>query len=152
MSAFFQELESGFSDGFLSREKADLETFGRDWTKVFPPTPSAVVFPRTTDEVSRFLKLCSKHKIAVVPSGGRTGLAAGAVAASGEVVLSLSKMNRMDPVDPLAQTVRVQAGAITEAVHKHCEAQGLTWPVDFASKGSSQVGGNIATNAGGVKV
>src|SRR4029079_9034995 len=51
-----------------------------------------------------------------------------------------------------AQTVRVQAGAVTEAVHHHCAPHGLTWPVDFASKGSSQVGGNISTNAGGVKV
>jgi FAD/FMN-containing dehydrogenase len=58
----------------------------------------------------------------------------------------------MGPVDRLAQTVRVQAGAVTEAVHKHCEPHGLTWPVDFASKGSSHVGGNISTNAGGVKV
>jgi FAD/FMN-containing dehydrogenase len=55
-------------------------------------------------------------------------------------------------VNPLSQTVRVQAGAITEAIHDHCAKAGLTWPVDFASKGSSQVGGNIATNAGGVKV
>jgi FAD/FMN-containing dehydrogenase len=61
-------------------------------------------------------------------------------------------MNRMDPVDVLGNTVRVQAGAVTEAVHQHCAQHGLTWPVDFASKGSSHVGGNIATNAGGVKV
>src|SRR6478736_10513576 len=58
----------------------------------------------------------------------------------------------MDPVDSLAQTVRVQAGAVTQAVHDHCAPEGLTWPVDFASKGSSTVGGNISTNAGGVKV
>jgi FAD/FMN-containing dehydrogenase len=61
-------------------------------------------------------------------------------------------MRRMDPVDTLGATVRVQAGAVTEAVHRHAAEQGLTWPVDFASKGSSQIGGNIATNAGGVKV
>ena len=61
-------------------------------------------------------------------------------------------MRRMDAVDLLGATVRVQAGAVTEAVHQHCAPHGLTWPVDFASKGSSQVGGNIATNAGGVKV
>jgi FAD/FMN-containing dehydrogenase len=61
-------------------------------------------------------------------------------------------MRRMDAVDTLAQTVRVQAGAVTQAVHEHCAKQGLTWPIDFASKGSSQVGGNISTNAGGVKV
>jgi len=58
----------------------------------------------------------------------------------------------MDPVDTVGMTVRVGAGAVTEAVHQHCEAVGLTWPIDFASKGSSHVGGNIATNAGGVKV
>ena len=74
------------------------------------------------------------------------------MAINGEVVLNLSKMNKMGTVDTMAQTVRVQAGAITEMVHKHCEPFNLTWPVDFGSKGSSQVGGNIATNAGGVKV
>src|SRR6202044_3740570 len=84
--------------------------------------------------------------------GGRTGLAAGAVAAKGEIVVSLSRMRAMEPVDVVGGTVRVQAGAVTQAVHEHCEAHGLTWPVDFASKGSSTVGGNIATNAGGVKV
>jgi FAD/FMN-containing dehydrogenase len=145
-------VSSSFPDDFMTREPGELETYGRDWTKVFAPKPSAVVFPRTTDEVSRLLKLCSQHRVAVVPSGGRTGLAGGAVAPDGEVVLSLSRMNQMGVVDPLAQTVRVQAGAVTEAVHKHCELQGLTWPVDFASKGSSHVGGNISTNAGGVKV
>lgn len=150
--SFFSKIAAAFPKDFLTRAPEDLETYGKDWTKVFPPKPSAVVFPRTTDEVVRFVKLCSEHDIAVVPSGGRTGLAGGAVASQGEVVLSLTKMNQMDPVDTLAQTVRVQAGAVTEAVHHHCEPHGLTWPVDFASKGSSQVGGNIATNAGGVKV
>jgi FAD/FMN-containing dehydrogenase len=136
----------------LSTDPSDLATYGRDWTKVFEPKPSAVVFPRTTEEVSRVLAYCNSHEIAVVTSGGRTGLAGGAVAAAGEVVLSLARMTRMHPVDVLGQTVRVQAGAITESVHQHCAEHGLTWPVDFASKGSSQVGGNIATNAGGVKV
>jgi FAD/FMN-containing dehydrogenase len=136
----------------LSTDPSDLATYGRDWTKVFEPKPSAVVFPRTTEEVSRVLAYCNSHEIAVVTSGGRTGLAGGAVAAAGEVVLSLSRMTRMHPVDVLGQTVRVQAGAVTESVHQHCAEHGLTWPVDFASKGSSQVGGNIATNAGGVKV
>jgi FAD/FMN-containing dehydrogenase len=149
---FLDKVKKSFPADFLTQQSSELETYGRDWTKVYPPKPSAIVFPRTTDEVSRFMKLCSQNKIAVVPSGGRTGLSAGAVAAKGEVVLSLSKMNHMGKVDTLSQTVRVQAGAVTEAVHHHCEAQSLTWPVDFASKGSSQVGGNISTNAGGVKV
>jgi len=150
--AFLTQIAAEFRSDFLTRDPAELEVFGKDWTKVFAPRAGAVVFPVSTDEVARLMKLCTKFKIAVVPSGGRTGLAGGAVASNGEVVLSLSKMNRMHEVDVLAQTVRVQAGAVTESVHKHCEAHGLTWPVDFASKGSSHVGGNIATNAGGVKV
>jgi FAD/FMN-containing dehydrogenase len=150
--ALVSALEKNFAADFLSRDPAILESHGKDWTKVYAPKPSAVAFPRTTDEVSRLMKLCSQHHVAVVPSGGRTGLSGGAVAANGEIVLSLERMNRMGPVDALSQTVRVQAGSITEAVHQHCAPHGLTWPVDFASKGSSQVGGNIATNAGGVKV
>src|SRR5579885_208875 len=147
-----QALFKDFPKDFLTFNPEELQTYGRDWTKVYSPAPSAIAFPRTTDEVSRFLKTCSANRIAVVPSGGRTGLSGGAVASKGEVVLSLARMNKMGPVDTLSHTVRVQAGAVTEAVHQHCAPHGLTWPVDFASKGSSQVGGNLSTNAGGVKV
>jgi FAD/FMN-containing dehydrogenase len=136
----------------LTREAEELAQYGRDWTKVHTPAPSLVAFPRTREEVQALLAACNDLGIAVVPSGGRTGLAAGAVAAKGEVVLSLDKMRHMGEVDVLGGTVRVEAGAITAAVHEHCEKHGLTWPVDFASKGSSSIGGNIATNAGGVKV
>ncbi len=149
---FVTALARDFPGGFVTREPSELAEYGKDWTKVYAPDPSAVCFPRTTAEVSRLLALCTAHRIAVVPSGGRTGLAAGAVAAKGELVLSLARMRRVDPIDLLGATVRVQAGAVTEAVHLHAAEQGLTWPVDFASKGSSHVGGNIATNAGGVKV
>jgi FAD/FMN-containing dehydrogenase len=142
----------GFPADFASNDAGELATYGRDWTKVHTPAPSLLVRPRSTAEVSRFLSLCDAYRVPVVPSGGRTGLAAGAVAASGEVVLSLERMRAMHPVDTLGQTVRVEAGAVTEAVHAHCAKAGLFWPVDFASKGSSQVGGNIATNAGGVRV
>ncbi len=151
-AAFLDRLAAEFPGDLVSREAADLAEYGRDWTKVHVPAPALVAFPRNTAEVSRLLALCNEHGVAVVPSGGRTGLAGGAVAANGEVVLSLERMRRMDPVDELGNTVRVQAGAVTEAVHEHVRPLGLTWPVDFASKGSSQVGGNIATNAGGVKV
>jgi len=146
------EIARDFPADFLTREPDELIEYGRDWTRVYNPLPSAVAFPRSTEEVARLMRLCSRAGIAVVPSGGRTGLAGGAVAREGEIVLSLARMRRMDPVDLLGSTVRVEAGAITEAVHQHCEPHGLTWPVDFASKGSSHVGGNIATNAGGVKV
>lgn len=152
LPADFLAALKAFPADFASDDAGDLATYGRDWTKVYPPAPSLLVRPRSTAEVSRFLALCHAHAVAVVPSGGRTGLAGGAVAAKGEVVLSLERMRAMDPVDALGLTVRVEAGAVTEAVHAHCAQAGLFWPVDFASKGSSQVGGNIATNAGGVRV
>jgi len=150
--AFLDRLRAALPADAITQDPAELAEYGRDWTKVHAPAPSAVVFPRSTAEVSAVLGAADEAGVAVVPSGGRTGLAGGAVAARGELVLSLARMRRMDPVDTLGGTVRVQAGAVTEAVHQHCAPHGLTWPVDFASKGSSQVGGNIATNAGGVKV
>ncbi len=149
---FWNELQTLFGPAFLSREPDDLKVYGQDWSGILEPAPCAVAFPRSTDEVARLLELCSRNRLAVVPSGGRTGLSGGACAAQGELVLSLTRMNRLEPLDLAARTVRVQAGAVTEAVHQHCAPAGLTWPVDFASKGSSTVGGNLSTNAGGVRV
>jgi FAD/FMN-containing dehydrogenase len=150
--AFLRAIAEQFPGDFLSADPDDLLTYGRDWTREFEPAAAAVAFPRTTDEVARLVALCRTERVAMVPSGGRTGLAGGAVATRGELVVSLARMTRMDPVDLLSMTVRVHAGAVTQAVHEHAMQSGLIWPVDFASKGSSTVGGNIATNAGGVKV
>ena len=149
---FLDQLTAIVGDGGRSTEADDLVAYGRDWTRVYQPAPSVVVWPRSTDQVSRVLAACNDAGVAVVPSGGRTGLAGGAVAEHGELVLSLDRMRRMDPVDLVGGTVRVQAGAVTAAVHDHARAHGLTWPIDLAAKGSSTIGGNIATNAGGVKV
>jgi FAD/FMN-containing dehydrogenase len=150
--AFRAALARDFPADFVTEDAAERAEYGRDWTRVYAADAAAIAFPRTTDEVSRLLALCTAHALPVVPSGGRTGLAGGAVAAHGELVVSMARMRRIDAVDELGLTVRVQAGAVTAAVHEHTAALGLTWPVDFASKGSSQIGGNIATNAGGVKV
>jgi FAD/FMN-containing dehydrogenase len=128
------------------------EHYGQDWSKVLTPKASLVLLPRTSEEVARCLKICSDNSLAVVPSGGRTGLSGGAVAARGEVVLSLAKLDFISEPDLMTQTLRVGAGAVTQAVHERCRPLGLTWPVDFASKGSSQIGGNLSTNAGGINV
>ncbi len=149
--AAVEALRARFED-ILSFDDADRAEFGRDWTRVHAPDPCAVALPRNAAEVSALLAFCNEHDIPVVPSGGRTGLAGGAVAHRRELALSLSRLRRIDPVDLDGLTVRAQAGVVTEEVHRHCEPHGLTWPVDFASKGSSQVGGNISTNAGGVRV
>jgi len=129
-----------------------LETFGKDWTKIYPPKPSVIVFPKTTEQVQAIVKLANEHQISLVPSGGRTGLSAGAVAANGEVVVAFDYMNQISDFNAIDKTVRCGAGVITEQLQTYAEDQGLFYPVDFASAGSSQIGGNIGTNAGGIKV
>ncbi len=151
MSDFVQDL-AALLQGRVSQAPDDLTEYGRDWTRVYAPAPSLICFPRSTEDVASVLRYANDHGLAVVPSGGRTGLSAGALAKNGEIVLSMRDMRAIGVVDTLGQTLTVQAGAVTEQVHNHTREHGLTWPVDFASKGSSHVGGNIATNAGGVKV
>ena len=146
------KLASQLGPEAFTREPSQLELYGKDWTKFFTPNPSAVVFPRSAEEVAEILSFCQEHGLAVVPSGGRTGLSGGAVAAQGEIVLSLDKLNRLGEVEPLGATLEVGSGVITQAVHEHARPTGLTWPIDLAAKGSSQIGGNLSTNAGGIRV
>ncbi len=135
----------------VESDPREMSVFASDWTRR-EGNPGVVFLPRTTEEVSQVLKLCYEQNYPVVPSGGRTGLAGGAVPLDGQAVLSLSKLNQIHPVDTLGFSVRVGAGAVTQAVHDHCRREGLTWPIDLAAKGSSQIGGNLSTNAGGVRV
>lgn len=136
----------------FSVDPADLQTFGRDWTRAFPPAPAAIVFPRSTEQVQAIVKLANAEGLALVPSGGRTGLSGGAVAANGELIIAFDYLNKILDFDPIDRSVTCQAGVITEQLQQFAEQQGLYYPVDFASSGSSQIGGNIATNAGGIKV
>ncbi|SFC47898.1 glycolate oxidase, subunit GlcD [Marinospirillum celere] len=129
-----------------------LDIYGRDWTKIHTPRPRAIAFPRSTEDVQAIVRFARENKIALVPSGGRTGLSAGAVAANDELVVVMDYMNKVIDFNPVDRSVTVQAGMITEQLQKFAEDQGLYYPVDFASAGSSQIGGNISTNAGGIKV
>ena len=129
-----------------------LAAYGCDWTRVYTPQPSAVVLPSTVEEVQDIVRLAAREGLAIVPSGGRTGLSAGAVACRGELVLALDRLNQIEDFNPVDRTVRCGAGVVTEQLQQFAAEQGLFYPVDFASSGSSQIGGNISTNAGGIKV
>lgn len=132
--------------------KNDLEVYGTDWTNYYKPNPTLVVFPTTTKEVQSIVKFANKHKISVVPSGGRTGLSGGAVAKNEEIVICMNNMSKILDFNEVNATVCVEAGVITEEIQNFAASKGLFYPVDFASRGSSQIGGNIATNAGGIRV
>lgn len=139
------------SDCLLTDADA-LQQYGKDWTNNYSPAPLAVALPKSTQQVAEIVKWANRHSIALVPSGGRTGLSGGAVAANGEVVVAFDKMNHLSDFEPSTQQVHCQAGVITEQLQQFAWEQDLYYPVDFASSGSSQIGGNIATNAGGIKV
>lgn len=136
----------------ISQETGVLESHGCDWTRFREPAPSAVVFPRSVEDVTKVVRLAAEKGIPLVPSGGRTGLSGGAVAGDGEVVVSFDRMRRILDFNATDRTLTVEAGVVTEAIQAYAAEQSLYYPVSFASEGSSQIAGNIATNAGGIRV
>ena len=136
----------------LTTDPAELEHYGRDWTRRWVPAPLAIALPTSVDEVQAIVRWAKAEGVAVVPSGGRTGLSGGAVAANGELVLSLERMNKVIGFDGVDRTLTVQAGIPLQAAQDAAREHGLQYPVDFAARGSCSIGGNIATNAGGIRV
>jgi FAD/FMN-containing dehydrogenase len=136
----------------LLQDEESALRYGRDWTRVAIPSPCAVVLPNSAEQVRALVCLANAEQLAIVPSGGRTGLSGGAVAANGELLVSLDRLNRIESFNPVDRTVTCGAGLITAQLQQFAKRQGLYYPVDFASRGSSQMGGNVATNAGGIKV
>jgi FAD/FMN-containing dehydrogenase len=151
-TAPIEVLKTLVEPGKVLTDADSLEAFGKDWTKHFAPAPQAIVFPKTIEQVQAIVRWANEHRIALVPSGGRTGLSAAAVAANGEVVVSFDYMNKILEFNEFDRTVVCQPGVVTKALQLFAEDKGLYYPVDFASAGSSQIGGNIGTNAGGIKV
>lgn len=136
----------------LLLEADDLKRFGIDRTTLWKPAPCAVLLPGSIAEVQAIVCLAGQHNLALVPSGGRTGLSGGAVAKDGELVVAMNRLDQIVDFNPIDRTVTVGAGMITADLQDFAEKQELYYPVNFASTGSSQIGGNIATNAGGIKV
>ena len=141
-----------FDASQIKTDSESLEHWGKDWTKHFAPAPAAIVFPKTTEQVQAIVLLANEHDVVLTPSGGRTGLSAGAVAANGEIVVSMDKMNHIGQFYPADRMVEIESGVVTQQLQQFAESKDLYYPVDFASAGSSQIGGNIGTNAGGIKV
>lgn len=151
-SAARSDLNSFWPSHLLKDDEESLRYYGKDWTTYFDIKAALIVFPETTEQVQSLVKWARKHKIALIPSGGRTGLSGAAVATNGEVVVSFERMNKIKEFNATDSTVLIEAGVITESLQKYAEEKGLYYPVDFAARGSSHMGGNIATNAGGIKV
>lgn len=123
-----------------------------DWTRRFDGATDAVVRPGSVDEVAAVVGLCRREGIAIVPQGGNTGMVGGGVPLAGELVVSLTRLQGVEPVDASAQQVSAAAGATVESVQQAAAAAGLRYAVDFGARGTATVGGSIATNAGGLNL
>ena len=146
------DLKGALSPDQISENPQDLSKYGNDWLKHWKGQASLVLFPKSAQDLVLIVHWAKKHKYKLIPSGGRTGLSGGAVAIQKEIVISFDKMNRILEFNPWEQTVCVEAGCVTQNLQEFAKSRGLYFPISFASQGSSQIGGNIATNAGGIHV
>ena len=140
-------------DGGLLTAEQDLARYSRDWSGDHFGRPLAVARPASVEEMSALMRRCHEERIPVVPQGGLTGLVGAAVAAdSGEVVISLERLNRIRSVSPIDFAMVVEAGCILEDAKRAAEENDCLLPITFGAQGSCRIGGNVATNAGGFNV
>ena len=132
----------------------DLSGYVNDWRKRAQGKALAVVRPADTEQVAAVMRLCSAHRVAVVPQGGNTGLVVGSVPddTGTQVLLSLGRINQVRAVDVANATLTVEAGCILQHVQQAAADAGMYFPLSLASQGSCTIGGNLATNAGGTQV
>ncbi|MBP0618555.1 FAD-binding oxidoreductase [Cupriavidus consociatus] len=150
--AFLAAVTTELGAEALVREPSIASAFAGDWSEAPKVTPSVVIFPRTPQQVAMVLRRCSEFGQQVVVQGGLTGLAGGATPRDSEVALSLSKLSGIESIDLVGGTATVQAGVVLETLQQSVEEQGWYFPLDLGARGSCQVGGNAAVNAGGNRV
>jgi FAD/FMN-containing dehydrogenase len=133
---------------------ADLSAWEQDWRKRARGRALAVVRPGSTAEVTAVVSACAAAGVSIVPQGGNTGLVVGSVPddTGTQVVLSLTRMNRVRAIDAANLTITVDAGCVLQAVQETSKKAGFLFPLSLAAEGSCTIGGNLATNAGGTQV
>jgi FAD/FMN-containing dehydrogenase len=135
-------------------EPRDMAPYLTDWRKRYTGKALAVIRPGTTREVAEAVALCANAVVPIVPQGGNTGLVGGATPDEGgrQIVLSLTRLNRVRNLDALNNTVTVEAGCILQTLQEAARAAGRLFPLSLAAEGSCTIGGNLASNAGGTAV
>ena len=134
--------------------EGDLTAWELDWRKRERGKALAVVRPSSTPEVAAIVKACAAAGVSIVPQGGNTGMVVGSTpdASGTQVVLSLTRMNRVRNLDSGNLTITVDAGCVLQTLQETCEKAGFLFPLSLASEGSCTIGGNLGTNAGGTQV
>ncbi|ESK98349.1 actin interacting protein 2 [Moniliophthora roreri MCA 2997] len=130
----------------------DVHPFNNDWMRKYSGNASTILKPKTTQQVSEILKWCNEKDIGVVPQGGNTGLVGGSVPIKDEVIISLSNMNKVRSFDPVSGILVADAGCILQSLTDYVAPHHHIMPLDLGAKGSCQIGGNVSTNAGGLRL
>lgn len=151
-AALLEALDGKVAPGGILRCELEEARHSRDGTKRAGEVPEIVLRPRSTAEVAAMLSACDALRQKVVVQGGRTGLAGGARPLPGEVALSLERMTAIESPDPLSASILVEAGVPLQTVQQAAAQAGFYFGVDIGARGSATIGGNIATNAGGIRV
>ncbi|XP_022985346.1 D-2-hydroxyglutarate dehydrogenase, mitochondrial [Cucurbita maxima] len=123
-----------------------------DWLRKYRGSSKLLLQPRSTEEVSQILKYCNSRDLPVVPQGGNTGLVGGSVPVFDEVIINLGLMNDIISFDKVSGILVCEAGGILENLSSFLDNQGFIMPLDLGAKGSCQIGGNVSTNAGGLRL
>ncbi|XP_023221308.1 D-2-hydroxyglutarate dehydrogenase, mitochondrial-like [Centruroides sculpturatus] len=131
---------------------SDLESYNTDWMKTCRGQSTLLLRPKSTEEVSKILSYCHKENLAVCPQGGNTGLVGGSVPVFDEIILSTVRMKKIWKFDELSGIMICDAGCVLETLESFANEIGFTVPLDLGAKGSCHIGGNIATNAGGLRL
>jgi FAD/FMN-containing dehydrogenase len=151
-AAFLAGCRSAVGDRHVLVDPDLTASYAVDWTGRWRGTTPAVVRPASTAEVGEVVALARRHRVALVPQGGNTGLVGGGVPLAGEVVVSLGRLAALGDVDRVAGQVTAGAGVTLAALAAHAAAAGLAFGVDLGARDSATVGGMVATNAGGIHV
>jgi glycolate oxidase len=146
-----QQLKAIVGDQYVFVDEESLSKYAHDETENLHFPPEVVVKPRTTEEISRIMKLCNDAIIPVTPRGAGTGLAGAALADKGGVLLSTERLNSILKIDERNHQVTTEPGVITEVLMDEVKKVGLFYPPDPSSRGSCFIGGNISANSGGPK-
>ncbi len=149
--ALEDELEAIAGARQVLRDPELRAPYESDWTRRFSGTARCVVRPGSTEEVAGVLGACAEHGVPVVPQGGNTGLVGGSVPRSGEVVLSLARLDAVGVVEPALGQVEAGAGATLAALQARAREAGLGAGLDFAARDTATVGGVVACDAGGAR-
>ncbi|SFC72277.1 FAD/FMN-containing dehydrogenase [Polaromonas sp. OV174] len=151
---FIDSLRAIVGDRGVVTEATDLEIYNTDWRHIFHGKARCAVLPRNTQEVSAVVRLCASAGVPMVPHGGNTGLSGGATPddSGAQVVISLARMSAIRNIDPVGETMEVEAGCILQTAQEAAAEAGLLLPISLAAEGSARIGGILGTNAGGTNV